>query len=172
MLKKASKQEIVTSVCILLWIFVVNVATPMITSLPAWPMFFVTIFFFTLGANVKQIPTIFLSGIMGILSAFVLIKLLGVMAPVLGEVSATLILLFSVLAIIIVGGNFLPVLFNNITFCYLTVCTIDMALIEGSTTGWLLMHIVGGMVILAGALLISIMVDKCFKERKVEEVAK
>lgn len=41
---KSTKEEVITSIVILLWIFAVNLITPMITTAPAWPMFFVTIF--------------------------------------------------------------------------------------------------------------------------------
>lgn len=165
-MKKSTKQEVVTSVFIFLWIFLINVVTPIITTAPAWPMFFVTIFFFTLGGDVKQIPSIFLSGFVGISSALVLVKLLGVLAPVMGEVPAMTLLLFIVLALIIVGGNFFPLFFNNITFAYLTICGINMAMIEKSFTSWMLMFVIGGPIILGGAMAIFALVGKAFKVKE------
>lgn len=166
MLKKASKKEIVTSVGILFWIFLVNIVTPMVTSAPPWPMFFVTIFFFTLGGDVKQILSIFLSGLIGICISFIVIKLLGLLTPIIGGTAAMAILLFVVLALIIVGGSFFPLFFNNITFAYLTICTIDLAIIETSFINWLLMFLIGGAIILAGALVIAATVEKLFAEKR------
>lgn len=160
MIKHPSKAEIISSIAILFWIFIVNIGALVFTTLPAWPMFFVTIFFFTMGADVKNIPSIFLSGLAGIVFAWSLIKLLAVMAPIMGEFPATAILLFAVLAIIIVSGNFLPGVFNNIAFAYLTICAIDMSIVEERFLGWMAMHLVGGAIILGGALLISVLLAK------------
>ena len=165
MFKKASKQEVMTSVGILFWIFLVNIVTPMVTSAPPWPMFFVTIFFFTLGGDVKQISSIFLSGLVGIGSAFIVFKLLGVLTPILGGTAAMALLLFLVLALIIVGGSFFPLFFNNITFAYLTICTIDLTIIETSFMNWLLMLVIGGTIILAGAIVIAAAIGKLFVKK-------
>lgn len=166
MLKKGSKQEVVTSVFIFLWIFIINIGTPLVTSWPAWPMFFVTIFFFIMGGDIKKIPSIFLSGLVGIGSAFILIKLLGLLGPVIGETPATALLLGAVLALIIIGGNFAPGLFNNVAFAYLTVCGIDLTIIENRFVGWVVMHTIGGGIILSGALLIFMVVGKIFEKKK------
>lgn len=172
MFKKASTQDTVTSVFVLLWIFFINIATLMVTSAPAWPMFFVTIFFFTLGGDTKQIPSIFLGGIVGISFAFVLMKLLGLFAPLIGELAATALLIFIVLAMIIVGGNSFPLIFNNITFVYLTICAIDMSIIIDSTVEWLIMLVVGGSIILIGAMVIFMLVGKVFSRKADTAAAK
>lgn len=163
--KKVTKQALVTSIFILFWIFAINIVTPMITSAPAWPMFFVTIFFFVLGGDVKQIPSIFLSGFVGILLAFVVYSILGVIAPVLGVAGATALLIFIALAIIIVGGNWFPMFLNNITFGYLTVCAIDLTIIPERFAGWMLMLLIGGPIILGGALLLATLAGKICKNK-------
>lgn len=151
---KPSWIEVITSFVILLLIFAAFIVTPLITSLPAWPMFFVTIFFFIQGADPKKIASIFLGGAVGILIAFGLVMLLGVIAPSIGVVAATAILVFVALAIIILGGTVLPALLNNVTFAYLTVCAINLESIKSSTVGWLIMLIVGGGILLTTALLL------------------
>ena len=166
MFKKASKQEIVTSIGMLIWIFLVNIVTPMITSAPPWPMFLVTIFFFTLGGDVKQIKTIFLSGIVGICMTYIVLQILIMITPIMGETAAMALLIFIVLALIIVGGNFFPVIFNNITFAFLTICTIDFAIIESSFMSWLLMFLIGGAIILTGALVIVTVIGKVFARKE------
>lgn len=159
--RTVNKQQLATSVGILFWIFAVNVAAMvLLPEAPAWPMFFVTIFFFCMGGDMSNIPSIFIGGLTGILSAWVLIKILAVLAPVMGEVPATFLLLFLVLALIIVGGNYLPVAFNNVAFAYLTVAAIDLTIVENSVVTWLAMHLLGGAIILSGAVIISSIIGK------------
>lgn len=161
--KEVSKQQLYTSIFIWLWIFFINIATPLITTAPPWPMFFVTIFFFALGADVNQIKTIFLSGIVGIVGTYIALQLLNFLTPIIGMVPSLAIILGAILALIIIGGNWLPVCFNNITFAYLTICTINFEIIESSWIGWLVMFIVGGGIILGGALFIAVTVGKHFE---------
>lgn len=169
MFKKASKQQIVTSVITFLWIFAINIITPMITSAPAWPMFFVTIFFAVSGGNVKEIKSIILSGFVAICMLYLLNKILGVLSPVMGGTAALALLIFIVLALIIVGGNFFPLFLNNYTFGYLTIGTIDFSIIEERFVGWLLMFLIGGAIILGGVLAISILVGKAFSKTVASE---
>ena len=151
MLRKATGQEVFVSSFVFIWIFIVNIAAPMITSAPTWPMYFVTIFFFTMGGDVKKISSIFLSGAMGIFFAWMLLKAILVMAPVTGEATAVAILLFIILGLVIVGGNYCPDIFNNITFAYLTIATINIEIVESYAIRWVLMHLIGGGIILTGA---------------------
>lgn len=165
MFEKASKQQVVTSIFIWLWIFIINISTPLITSAPPWPMYFVTIFFFLLGGDPKKIKSIYLSGIVGICGTYITLQLLKVLGPIIGMVPALLILLLIVLGLIIVGGNFFPLFFNNMTFAFLTVCTINFEIIESSFVNWILMFLIGGTIILGGALLIAVLVGKRFEKK-------
>lgn len=162
MFVKAKKQQVITSVFIFLWILIVNLITPLITEIPAWPMFFVSIFFFVMGEDMKNIKPIFGGGITGIILMYVLSVVLLKMQPVLGEAMTMFILLTLILFLIIVGGNFVPTLFNNITFAFLTIGTInlDPVLIHDSCGGWLGMLVIGGIVILGGIFGIVGIVNK------------
>ncbi|EEQ59168.1 hypothetical protein CBFG_02878 [Clostridiales bacterium 1_7_47FAA] len=151
MLRKASGQEVFVSSFVFLWIFIVNIVAPMVTSAPTWPMYFVTIFFFTMDADVKKISSIFLSGAMGILLAWILLKAIIIMGPVTGETAAVAVLLFIILGLVIVGGNYCPAVFNNITFAYLTIATINIELVEDYAIPWVLMLLIEGGIILTGA---------------------
>lgn len=152
-MKKTNKESLITSTVILFWIFLVNVVAPMLTSVPTWPMYFVTIFFFTMGGDKKNIAMIFLSGALGIIFAYALIHIATALMPFTGEALAVPIILFIILALVIVGGEVLPIVFNNITFAYLTIATIDITKIDTLLTHWLLMLFIGGGIILCGALL-------------------
>ena len=65
-----------------------------------------------------------------------------------------IIALFVILGLVIVGGAYLPIVLNNITFAYLTVATINMELIGTHFLNWLLMLFIGGAIILGGCLIL------------------
>lgn len=159
--KNVSQQQLVTSIFILLWIFIINVASPMITTVPPWPMFFVAICI-ALTGDVKKV---FLSGLTGILLLGVLNLCLVALAPIIGELVAVLFLTFVVLAIILVGENWLPICLNNITFAYITVGTINLDIVGESFVGWLLMFVIGGAIIFGGIILINIISGKIFAKK-------
>lgn len=164
-MNKPTKQEVIINVVIFLWIFVVNIAAALFSPAPGWPMFFVTIFFFAMGADTKKIPSIFAGGAMGLVFALLLGLALTHLTPVIGIVPTLIISLFIILGLVIVGGGYLPVVFNNITFAYLTIATIDMEIIGGSFLGWLLMLLIGGAVILGGCLLLLNLLLKHFAKQ-------
>lgn len=169
--KEVSKQAILTSVLITIWIFVVNVVTPLITTAPPWPMFFVTIFFAVLGNDPKNIKMIALSGGAGILIGFILMTVLGIVAPIFGILPSFLVLLFIALGTIIIGGNWFPLFLNNITFGYLTICAIDIPSIPDMFVSWILMFIIGGVIILGGVFLLGMLAAKiCAKDVNSDEV--
>jgi hypothetical protein len=158
--KKATKPELIVTSCVLLWIFIVNVAC-VIFGITSWPMFFVTIFFFLLGMDKKNIPSIFFGGALGLVLALLLAIGLGVFGGSLGVFA---ILIFIELAIIILGGTVAPVCCNNIAFAYLTAATINLGKAVYGASGTaidplgamlnnLLVFIVGGAIILGGSLL-------------------
>lgn len=166
MFKKPSVQELVTLSMMLLWIFIINIVTPRIIKAPTWPMFFVTIFFFIFKGDKTQLLSIFLSGFVGICSAYILVFLINILNPILGVDLAIAAALFIILGLIIIGGGFCPLIFNNITFAYLTVCAIDVRIIESNFLSWTLMLVIGGMIIVSGAILIEILIEKVFKNQK------
>lgn len=159
--KNVSTQQIVTSIFVLIWIFIINLASPMITTTSPWPMFFVAICI----ALVGDVKKVYLSGLVGILLLGGLNFLLVAVAPIIGETAAVIILTFIVLAIIIVGENWLPLCLNNITFAYIAVGTINLDIIGESFVGWLLMFVIGGAIIFIGILLINILSGKLFANK-------
>ncbi|MDR1539228.1 MAG: hypothetical protein LBU32_14765 [Clostridiales bacterium] len=151
--KKTSKGEIIVCSCIMLWIFIVNIIS-VIMSLVSWPLFFVTILFFLLGMDKKNIAQIFCGGALGLILALGLAVGLNALAPAIGILPAFAILIFLALAIIIIGGAVAPVCCNNIAFAYLTAATISIEKISpGSILNNLLVLIIGGAIILAGSIL-------------------
>lgn len=163
MFTKASKFQVIPSIFIFLWIFLINIVTTIFfQGIEAWPMYFVTIFFFAMGGDKKNIASIFGGGITGIIFTWALCRLLIRLTPLIGMLSALIIVLFIALSVIIIGGNFCPVLLNNITFAYLTITTIvfDPQMILGKIIPWMLVLCIGGSIILGGAMLIMTQIPK------------
>ncbi len=167
MFVKAKKEQVIPSIFVFLWILVINLITPLITVVPAWPMFLVSIFFFVMGEDLKNIKQIFGGGISGIILMYFLSIALLKLQPIWGKEITMFILLAFMLSLIIIGGNFLPIIFNNITFAFLTVGTInlDPVLIHNSCIGWLMMLIIGGTIILGGIFVIVSIVNKIMIKR-------
>lgn len=164
-MNKPTKNEVIMNVVIFLWIFVVNVVAAIVSPIPTWPMFFVTIFFFTLGADTKNIAKIFLSAAMGLVFALLFSLALTHLSPVIGIVPTLIISLFIILGLVIVGGGYLPIIFNNITFAYLTIGTITMEIIGDNFLNWIIMLVLGGAVILGGCLILMNLLMKRFAKK-------
>ena len=123
--QKPSRHQFIVTSCVLVWIFIVNVAA-IALGIAGWPLFFVTIFFFALGADMKNVPSIFAGGTLGLIAA---------------------------LAVIILGGTVCPVACNNVAFAYLTVATVNFEAITPALIGYqMAVFWVGGAIILGGSL--------------------
>ena len=70
--QKPSRHQFIVTSCVLVWIFIVNVAA-IALGIAGWPLFFVTIFFFALGADMKNVPSIFAGGTLGLIAALGLV---------------------------------------------------------------------------------------------------
>ena len=69
--QKPDRHHLIVTSAVLVWIFIVNVAAVAL-GIAGWPLFFVTIFFFALGADMKNIPSIFVGGTLGLVAALAL----------------------------------------------------------------------------------------------------
>lgn len=159
-MKKTNENEIIILSIVCFWIFVVNIAGAVL-GLTGWPMYFVPIFFFIQGADVKKIPSIFIGATLGLAAAYFLVTGLHAFTPVIGLVPAFIILIAIVLAVIIVGGSVLPIACNNVAFGYLTACTINLESITfSSICNNILVLYIGGGIMLAGAIGASMIAKK------------
>lgn len=151
--QKPNRHQFIVTACVLIWIFIVNVAAVAL-GIAGWPLYFVTIFFFALGADKKNIPSIFAGGTLGLLAALGLHAGTFGLAPSLGLLGAFSISIGIVLAVIILGGTVCPVACNNVAFAYLTVATVNFEEITPALIGYqMAVFWVGGIVILGGSLL-------------------
>lgn len=126
-----------------------------------WPAFFIMISFFITGADVKNLPSIFIGSITGLIISFLL---LVVSTPVMAACGATLgllILVWLAVFIIVFGGEFLPQAFNNFAFIYFTITLIfaaeaakmTPAAIVSEYVTWALTAVLGGAFILGCIIL-------------------
>ena len=139
---KPTRHQVIVTSCVLAWIFLVNVAAVTL-GITAWALYFVTIFFFALGADKKNIPSIFVGGSLGLLAALGLHAGTFGLAPSLGALGAFSLSIGVVLAVIILGG----------TVCPLTVATVNFESVSLASTGYnLLVLWLGGAVILGGSV--------------------
>ena len=149
---KPTRHQVIVTSCVLAWIFLVNVAAVAL-GITAWALYFVTIFFFALGADKKNIPSIFAGGSLGLLAALGLHAGTFGLAPSLGALGAFSLSIGVVLAVIILGGTVCPVACNNVAFAYLTVATVNFESVSLASTGYnLLVLWLGGAVILGGSV--------------------
>ena len=136
---KPSRHQFIVTACVLVWIFIVNVAA-VAFGIAGWPLYFVTIFFFALGADMKNIPTIFAGGTLGLIAA------LALYMGTFGSIGV-------ILTVIILGGTVCPMVCNNVAFAYLTVATVNFEEITPAVIGSQLVTFwIGGAVILGGSL--------------------
>lgn len=150
--QKPDRHHLIVTSAVLVWIFIVNVAAVAL-GIAGWPLFFVTIFFFALGADMKNIPSIFVGGTLGLVAALALYMGTFGLASSLGLLGAFSLSIAIVLSVIILGGTVCPVACNNIAFAYLTVATVNFEEITPAIIGsQLIAFWVGGAIILGGSL--------------------
>ena len=150
---KPSRHQFIVTACVLVWIFIVNVAA-VAFGIAGWPLYFVTIFFFALGADMKKIPDIFAGGTLGLVAALVLYMGTFGLAPYMGLLGAFALSIGVILTVIILGGTVCPMVCNNVAFAYLTVATVNFEEITPAVIGSQLVTFwIGGAVILGGSLL-------------------
>ena len=130
--QKPNRHQVIVTTCVLIWIFIVNVAS-IALGVTGWPLYFVTIFFFALGADMKNVPSIFAGGTLGLIAALGLHAGTFGLAPSLGLLGAFSVSIAIVLAVIILGGTVCPVACNNVAFAYLTVATVNF---EAMPSSW------------------------------------
>lgn len=125
-----------------------------------WPAFFIMISFFISGADVKNLPNIFIGCITGLILAFLLLIAATPTMTVLGATLGLLVLVWIIVFTIVFGKEFVPQAFNDYAFVYFTIAlifaaeaaTMTPAAIVSEYVTWGLTAILGGGGILAGII--------------------
>lgn len=100
-----------------------------------WPAFFVMISFFLMGADVKNIPTIMVGAVSGLIFAFLLATALTPLQASIGDPAATLLLVWIAVFVIAALGEVLPMVCNNYAFAYFTIALIEIPVVAEKAIG-------------------------------------
>jgi len=100
-----------------------------------WPAFFIMISFFLMGADVKNLPTIMIGAICGLIFAVILAAALTPLGAAIGELPATLLLVWIFVFVIAALGEVLPHVCNNFAFAYFTIALILIPEIAAGAVG-------------------------------------
>lgn len=117
---ESTKIAIVVGGAICLMIVLFNLST---IVQQGWPAFLPTLFFI-IGVSLvgpkmyDQIKDIFVGALVGIFLNYIQFFLIGKLAPFMGGLPATLLLVFLIVWFIMIMGDILPIAFNNYTFIY------------------------------------------------------
>jgi hypothetical protein len=100
-----------------------------------WPAFFIMISFFLMGADIKNLPTIFVGAISGLIFALLLATALTPLQQSIGDPAATLLLVWIAVFVIAALGEVLPMVCNNFAFAYFTVALIEIPVVAEKAIG-------------------------------------
>lgn len=105
-----------------------------------WPAFFIMISFFLMGADVKNLPTIMIGAISGLVFAFLLCTALTPLQNAIGDPAATLLLVWIAVFLIAALGEVLPHVCNNYAFAYFTIALAVIPLLIEQAIGAAMME--------------------------------
>jgi len=113
---KVSKDRLVFGAILLVLIAVGEIVLHLL-HVPAWPAFFIMIFFFVGHMDMKQVPAMLVGGPFGILNIIAVKIVVGLLMGLgLAQFTSILIYILFFVFLIIVLGEGIPVLFNNYAF--------------------------------------------------------
>jgi hypothetical protein len=123
-------------------------------NLPEWPAFVALILFFIEHMDVKKVPNILVGAAVGI--AFIILAPygIGLLAHPLGAQWGQLTYILLVVYAIVAFGETLPLLFNNYAFMFLTISAVALEGPKPAPWVWMAMVVIGGGILIGGALLI------------------
>jgi len=141
-----------------LYLIVLVGLTEVITGrlgVPAWPAFVALVLFFLEHMEVKKISHILVGSLVGIALLLLAPATIGVLAHVLSPETARLAYILIAVYLIVALHDMLPMFFNSYAFMYLTVGGLALATPDPRPYVWALMAVVGGGVLILGAIFIG-----------------
>lgn len=116
MAEKVSKDRLVFGLILLVLIAAGEIVLHLM-HLPAWPAFFIMIFFFVNHLDMKQAPSMLAGGSFGILNIISVKITVGVLMGLgLSQFASVLTYVLIFVFLIVLLGEIIPVLFNNYAF--------------------------------------------------------
>ena len=122
--------------------------------LPAWPVFFVMMFFFLAHMDKKAAPNIIIGALVGI-GCFVTARpVIVALAPITGLAMGRLLYLLVVVGAIIVFREMVPVMLNDYAFAYLLLSGMaaKASSFPPNPLSWMAVTLVGGILIILAIL--------------------
>jgi hypothetical protein len=123
--------------------------------LPPWPAFIALVLFFLERMEVKKVPDILVGSLVGIALVLLAPAGIGFLAHFLGAEWGRLAYILLAVYLIVALHDLLPILFNSHAFMYLTVGGLALATPNPNPYLWALTAVIGGAVLIAGAVLIG-----------------
>lgn len=127
-------------------------------KVPAWPAFVALVLFFIDHMNVKRVPAILIGALVGIGMVLIAPMAIGLFARALGPAWGQLAYILLAVYLIVALGEMLPLVFNSFAFMYLTISALALEAPNPNPYLWALMAVLGGALLIAGAMLIEKMV--------------
>jgi len=151
--KKITRQDIIPLICIAAWVVILN-AIIFIYQIPhTWTMFMAVVLFFLMGANKKCLPEIFIGGLVGMGSTWLLIMAATALTPIVGPLAGFVIPLAIIVFAVIILNPFVPVVFNNVAFAFLIISAINLDKVLANTLPYMVVFLIGGAVVIGGCMI-------------------
>ena len=132
-----------------------------------WPAYLTLLFFFEKNGDVKNLPNIFVGAAVGLLLAALVPITVGAIAPTVGVLAGSLIVVFIAIFLIIALGDVAHMLFNNYAFVYFTIALIfAKQWTWNMTIQWLIVLVAGGIFFTGGILVFAKLLGMSTKVEK------
>ena len=151
--KGFKKKTIIAALVVGAWLCVTIVVLGIFKVHQVWPAIFTLLFFFEKGGDVKNLPNIFVGSVVGLLLAALVPIAVEAIAPAVGVLAGSLIVVFVLVFLIIALSDVAHMLFNNYAFAYFTIALIFGK--EQLTVQWLIVLVAGGIFFTGGVLVFA-----------------
>jgi len=151
--KGFKKKTLIAAVIVAAWLCVTIVVLGIFKIHHVWPALLTLLFFFEKGGDVKNLPNIFVGAVVGLLLAALVPIAVEAIAPTVGVLGGSLIVVFILVFLIIALGDIAHMFFNNYAFVYFTIALIFGK--EQLTVQWLIVLVAGGIFFTGGVLVFA-----------------
>jgi hypothetical protein len=153
-MEKFSRRRLIFGLYLIVLVGIAEIVTGRL-RVPAWPAFIALVLFFLEHMDVKKVPHILVGALVGIGLLLLAPAAIGVLARLLGAQWGELAYILIAVYLIVALHDVLPMFFNSYAFMFLTVGGLALATPAPNPYVWALMALVGGALLIAGAVLIG-----------------
>jgi hypothetical protein len=153
-MEKFSRRRLIFGLYLIVLVGIAEIVTGRL-RVPAWPAFIALVLFFLEHMDVKKVPHILVGALVGIGLLLLAPGAIGVLARFLGAQWGELAYILIAVYLIVALHDVLPMFFNSYAFMFLTVGGLALATPAPNPYVWALMALVGGALLIAGAVLIG-----------------